>query len=90
MKQALRMCLPSCHSPDTKKCAMHEYTLDLSATDQAKVFRELNQQQNNLQYIVRRRRTGSMLVKQLLPVTSYSYLLAYVCLPVNSFRKTSL
>lgn len=49
MKQALRMCLPSRLSPDTKKCDMHEYTLDPSATDQAKVFRELTQQQNNLQ-----------------------------------------
>ena len=38
------MCPPFHLSPDTKKDDMHEYPLDLSATDQAKVFKELAQQ----------------------------------------------
>ena len=39
------MCPPFCLSPDTKNGDMHEYTLDLTATYQAKAFRELTQQQ---------------------------------------------
>ena len=38
------MCPQFCLSADAKKGDMHEYTQDLSATDQAKAFRELTQQ----------------------------------------------
>ena len=41
MKQALHMCPLFCLNADTKKSDMHEYALDLSATDQEEAFREL-------------------------------------------------
>lgn len=77
MKHTLRMCPPFCLGPDTKKCDMHEYTLDLSATDQVKAFRELTQQQKTSANRINVRQTNINLL--------FIYLLAYLRLRVNSF-----